>query len=45
MTALVVAEHNNQELKPVTLNTVTAALELDQERTYFNCRKRLFSCS
>ena len=30
MTALVVAEHNNQELKPVTLNTVTAALELDQ---------------
>tara|TARA_X000000368_G_scaffold197236_1_gene155639 strand:- start:5731 stop:6660 length:930 start_codon:yes stop_codon:yes gene_type:complete len=31
MTALVVAEHNNQELKPVTLNTVTAALELDQD--------------
>ena len=31
MTALVVAEHNNQELKPVTLNTVTAALGLDQE--------------
>ena len=30
MTALIVAEHNNQELKPVTLNTVTAALELDQ---------------
>ena len=30
MTALVVAEHNNEELKPVTLNTVTAALELDQ---------------
>ncbi len=31
MTALVLAEHNNQELKPVTLNTVTAALELDQD--------------
>ena len=31
MTALVVAEHNNQELKPVTLNTVTAALGLDQD--------------
>jgi electron transfer flavoprotein alpha subunit len=31
MTALVIAEHNNQELKPVTLNTVTAALELDQD--------------
>ena len=31
MTALVVAEHNNQELKPVTLNTVTAALALDQD--------------
>ena len=31
MTALVVAEHNNEELKPVTLNTVTAALELDQD--------------
>ena len=31
MTALVVAEHNNQELKPVTLNTVTAALVLDQD--------------
>ena len=31
MTALVVSEHNNQELKPVTLNTVTAALGLDQD--------------
>ena len=31
MTALVVAEHNNKELKPVTLNTVTAACELEQD--------------
>ena len=31
MTALVLAEHNNQELKTVTLNTVTAALGLDQD--------------
>ena len=29
MTALVIAEHNNEELKPVTLNTVTAAQALD----------------
>ena len=31
MTALVIAEHNNKELKPVTLNTVTAACELEQD--------------
>ena len=31
MTALVIAEHNNEELKPVTLNTVTAAQALDQD--------------
>ena len=29
MTALVISEHNNNELKPVTLNTVTAAKALD----------------
>jgi electron transfer flavoprotein alpha subunit len=28
MTVLVIAEHDNQELKPATLNTVTAAAEL-----------------
>ncbi len=28
MTILVIAEHDNQELKPVTLNTVAAALEI-----------------
>ena len=31
MTALVISEHNNEELKSVTLNTVTAAKELDEE--------------
>ena len=31
MTALVVAEHNNKELKPVSLNTVTAACELEKD--------------
>lgn len=31
MTALVISEHNNNELKPVTLNTVTAAKALDEE--------------
>ena len=30
MTILVVAEHNNSELKPATLNAVTAALELGE---------------
>ena len=30
MTALVISEHNNEELKSVTLNTVTAAKELDE---------------
>ena len=31
MTALVISEHDNSELKGATLNTITAALKLDEE--------------
>ena len=31
MSILVLAEHDNAEVKPATLNTVTAALALDQD--------------
>ena len=31
MTALVISEHNNEELKSVTLNTISAAKELDSD--------------
>ena len=31
MTALVISEHDNSELKGATLNTISAALELDEE--------------
>ena len=31
MTALVISEHDNSELKGATLNTISAALQLDEE--------------
>ena len=31
MSVLLIAEHNNKELKPFTLNAITAALQIDQE--------------
>ena len=31
MSILLVAEHNNKELKPFTLNAVTAASQMDAE--------------
>lgn len=35
MAVLVIAEHTNRELKPSTLNTITAALQLDKEVDVF----------
>lgn len=34
MSILVIGEHDNDELKPSTLNTVTAAQELGMKLTY-----------
>jgi hypothetical protein len=34
MTVLVIAEHDNHELKASTLSTITAALQLDKEGLY-----------
>ena len=31
MSVLLIAEHNNKEIKPFTLNAITAALQIDQE--------------
>ena len=31
MSVLLIAEHNNKEIKPFTLNTITAALQIDEE--------------
>ena len=31
MSALLIAEHNNKEVKPFTLNAVTAASQIDQD--------------
>ena len=31
MSALLIAEHNNKEVKPFTLNAITAALQIDQD--------------
>ena len=31
MSVLLIAEHNNNELKPFTLNAVTAASQIDQD--------------
>ena len=31
MSVLLVAEHNNKELKPFTLNAITAASQVDQD--------------
>jgi electron transfer flavoprotein alpha subunit len=31
MSVLLIAEHNNKELKPFTLNAITAASQIDQD--------------
>ena len=31
MSALLIAEHNNKELKPFTLNAITAASQIDSD--------------
>ena len=31
MSALLIAEHNNKEVKPFTLNAITAASQIDQD--------------
>ena len=31
MSALLIAEHNNKEIKPFTLNAITAASQIDQD--------------
>ena len=31
MSVLLIAEHNNKELRPFTLNSVTAASQIDQD--------------
>ena len=31
MSALLIAEHNNKELKPFTLNAITAASQIDED--------------
>ena len=31
MSALIIAEHNNKEVKPFTLNAITAASQIDQD--------------
>jgi len=31
MSVLLIAEHNNKEIRPFTLNTITAALQIDEE--------------
>ena len=31
MSVLLIAEHNNKELKPFTLNAVTAASQIDED--------------
>ena len=31
MSVLLIAEHNNKELRPFTLNAVTAASQIDQD--------------
>ena len=31
MSALLIAEHNNKELRPFTLNAITAASQIDQD--------------
>jgi len=31
MSILLIAEHNNKELRPFTLNAITAALQIDQD--------------
>jgi electron transfer flavoprotein alpha subunit len=42
MDVLVIAEHNNAEIKPATLNTITAAIELGEVTVLvagYNCRE------
>ena len=31
MSALLIAEHNNKEVKPFTLNAITAASQIDED--------------
>ena len=31
MSVLLIAEHNNKEIKPFTLNAITAASQIDQD--------------
>ena len=31
MSVLLIAEHDNKEVKPFTLNAITAALQIDQD--------------
>ena len=34
MSSLLIAEHNNTELKPFTLNAITAASQIDPDFTF-----------